>query len=1383
MAMKRATRKKLILLGVVLSCIASVGILWTVREARTRQGLERDLREGLAAYEAKRYEEAVPHLSRYVSRHRDDPEVLLAFADARRLVPAEDGTNSNLRHALAVTRLALDLRPDSVRGRVMLMEITALLHQLTEANEAAGRVLAQDPTNLEAHWIQLKSAELTGRNDERIRAARRMAEAFPTALTVQFEAINQMVQAGIEIDQLRAFVEERRAGVQREIASELLAAQLEGYSASAAATADERDLHNRGFASHLTAALALHPSEVDEALYLIRALDTTPEAVPDVSADALVARYLDDPDLARQLTPFVVKRAWQRGDQTSLERTAANHQDASTLGDLSLGWLTLGLPTERRFKEELQARSTTTARAWARIAEAADRVQAGDFGKAREFVAPLRMGADADTSAMASFIDAISLRALGEVGLAEQVLGEVARDPAWVRARVQLRDLALQRGDHLAVFVLAQQDRLPGTELLMLEAAVSLDESGYQWPVGMANGRVRADRALMNLRDDPALLALHARAELAAGNSDRALQVAAQLADMPNDRGDAHVLRLADRLAEADGALAATLRERWATAASDPIDSLIEVIQRSDLTATELRDRIEQATVGGPPELRLRGGLLLAGMLDQMGDPSAANEFVRLAGQNPTNAVLQIAALKSDAIWEDLSSVAPIIARLRNLTGEDGVSWRVFQHRLDLLRDDSEATAARVINELSSVLRLAPNDLLALQLMAEAMTRVGDLDRAANYASLAADAAPGDLAVALDAIEARVRAGQTEEATALLRGKVSTPDDPIASHLRLASLFAMLGLGDQALAEWTWLATVEDPDIRARAAFELTRLGHTEEAGNLVTELASRNDLSLRARTWTADALAGLGRKPEGLDLLSQIPEPFDAGERAVTIADYLARHATTPEDLQELERFVRTTDRAEAWLAAVRRYMGEGRLEDARRVVLDARSAVDDPSKLAAFERALDPVMELDPNAFIAIAQANLLTINTDWSPELAAQLDLVIAGQKTLAELVEDLKAFVQERPPVLLGWMLLSQAQATLGDADAARNTARAMLGAIQSDPAAASYAVGLFRRLRMANDGLLAAREYAERIGTPTLESGRNIAQFALAANRGEEAWDAIAPWLPELSAVQDMNLYARAALSVGRTAEAAQVVWPRDPADQDWTHEAVQMAALIRDPTARQGWLVSAAGRVLPADDRGRFLLANGWYQLALDTGDAGALRSCLETIEPDAAEPGIEAALSLIQGSCLSQLGENDGAIRSYRRVLELTPEDVNALNNLAYLLMDTGDAAEALVLAQRAVGLMRGTKAPPSALVEYLDTLGTAQLKNNRLDEALATFNEALASSPDYGIALIGLGETLVALGRSEEAARALARFDRLDARDRSVPAERVRNLRDALD
>lgn len=1379
--MTKATRKKLYLLGAVVVMTVGVAALYQLRQVRTDQALLEDREQGMAAYERQQYGEAIPHLSRYVARHQDEPGVLLAFADARRLVPADDGSRSHLQLALRVTQIALALDPRSLRGRVMLMELANDLGQVTEADEAAAKVLEQDPTNLKAYTVRLTAARLTGRNEERILLATAAAEAFPRSYDVQFTALVHLIDSGMVPAALESFVQERRAALGESIASELLAAILADHQ-SRAESAAQAALLRAKVAEHLEAAISMTPEEPAEAETLIRLLDGDPPVAAGLTPDELLARYLDDPSLEPGLMAFAAERAWQRGNPDTTSQLVERYPDLTTLEDNALGWLALGLPDQTQLLDELSRRSTDTARAWVDLVQAVTLIRSGRFIDARGRIAPLLTSRssghdEASFANLAAYLDAICLGALGETSLADGRLESLRDNPVWIRARVLLRDQALQRGDYLEAFDLLLKDRLPETGYLLLDTAVALDEAGHRWAPDEIPGRVRADRALLEFPDDPALLSFHARAELAAGNTTRALEVADQLAGMTPEGPNPLVVRFADKLARLDPARARALREAFGTEPTDPVDRLTGQLSDGEITVDELRSRIEDVVDPADADQRLRASLLLAASLDEAGHEDAAAEFERFVAEYPSNAKVQLAALASSSLWQDPEAVQAIIGRLRGLTGEDGLSWRVFQCKLNLMQDGSEATAAQVIHDLSPVLSVAPRDALALQLMATAMTRVGD-DRAVSYATRAADAVPADLGVALDAVDALMRAGRGEEAAARLAGLSALPADSIPLRTRRAGAFRRFGMHRQALDDWARLADTEDPPTRARAAAMLAALGQTEHAEAVVAELLALPRTSTETVTLTADALAALDRKDEALTLLRDAPALDEGRERPAVIAAFLARHARGHDDLEQLERFVRATDSADAWGASIRRYMGEGLLDDARRVLSDALNQVEDPAPLAVFQRALDPDTVLDPLAFLAFAQAGLAAQDADWTVELAAQLEPVINGDTTLQSFTAYLRRFVDDRPSVLMGWKLLAGAQATLGDTGGARTTAQAMLEALPADPRAAKSAADMFRQLGMVDEGLLAARQFQARLPGPSLESGRYIALFALAAGRPLEAWEAIAPWRPELHLPIDIDLFTLAALATGHTDAAREVFWAQAE-DEARTHDGIGMASRIDDVVERKAWLATAGSRLSPTDEWGRFLLADGWYELAITAGDSEALQQALELTAADAVDPQIRARLSLRQAVCLEQLGRKAEAAESYRTVLRLMPDNPDACNNLAYLLLETGgDAEEALAHARHAVDVQRALDGQPEVLVSYLDTLGTALLAAGDPGEAVGAFEEALKTDPTFDYAVVGLAEALTALGRTAEARDILGR---LDPSPSPALADRLARVREA--
>ncbi|MFT3791384.1 MAG: tetratricopeptide repeat protein [Rudaea sp.] len=105
-----------------------------------------------------------------------------------------------------------------------------------------------------------------------------------------------------------------------------------------------------------------------------------------------------------------------------------------------------------------------------------------------------------------------------------------------------------------------------------------------------------------------------------------------------------------------------------------------------------------------------------------------------------------------------------------------------------------------------------------------------------------------------------------------------------------------------------------------------------------------------------------------------------------------------------------------------------------------------------------------------------------------------------------------------------------------------------------------------------------------------------------------------------------------------------------------------------------------------------------------------------------------------------------DEAIRDLRRVLELQPENADAMNALGYTLADRTDKkAEALALIEKAIKLKPDEPA-------IIDSLGWVQYRLGNLDAAVAQLRIAYAKQPDPEIAA-HLGEVLWVSGHRNEA------------------------------
>ncbi len=142
----------------------------------------------------------------------------------------------------------------------------------------------------------------------------------------------------------------------------------------------------------------------------------------------------------------------------------------------------------------------------------------------------------------------------------------------------------------------------------------------------------------------------------------------------------------------------------------------------------------------------------------------------------------------------------------------------------------------------------------------------------------------------------------------------------------------------------------------------------------------------------------------------------------------------------------------------------------------------------------------------------------------------------------------------------------------------------------------------------------------------------------------------------------------------------------------------------------------------------------------------GDTKSAAEALSSWIVKNPDDTPVRLQYGTLLMQTGNDSDAIRQYREILKLDPDNVTALNNLAWLVRDQ-DSTGAMASASRAAEL-----APNSS--DVLDTLGWIKLKHGKEADSLPLFQRAHALSPNSGEISYHLALSLEATG-SHNAAR----------------------------
>ncbi len=148
-----------------------------------------------------------------------------------------------------------------------------------------------------------------------------------------------------------------------------------------------------------------------------------------------------------------------------------------------------------------------------------------------------------------------------------------------------------------------------------------------------------------------------------------------------------------------------------------------------------------------------------------------------------------------------------------------------------------------------------------------------------------------------------------------------------------------------------------------------------------------------------------------------------------------------------------------------------------------------------------------------------------------------------------------------------------------------------------------------------------------------------------------------------------------------------------------------------------------------------------------------------------AQRPADKEAADFLLGAIYAREKKYDRAEEVFKNILERDPNNAPVLNYYGYILADRGMRLdEAVALVQRALG-----QDPTNAA--YLDSIGWAYYKQNRLQEAEASLRKAVnRDSRDPNI-LAHLGDVLAKAGHADLAA---AQWEKsLDEWHRMVPAE----------
>jgi len=538
-----------------------------------------------------------------------------------------------------------------------------------------------------------------------------------------------------------------------------------------------------------------------------------------------------------------------------------------------------------------------------------------------------------------------------------------------------------------------------------------------------------------------------------------------------------------------------------------------------------------------------------------------------------------------------------------------------------------------------------------------------------------------------------------------------------------ADLFYRLLLGDIALQRG-------DPALAARAYLEVARELKDVQLARRAAEIA----YATRQRA-TAEAAAKLWRElaPDA-ERPRQMLAALEAG--GPTAREGAAGGLTEADLKARLEKLL--ADQA----------LTGGGVADAFLQLNRAFARQDDKAAVYAMIRDLAAPYASSPEAHFAVAVAAIsagatdpamtaialervdraLALRPDW--ERAALLKSEILAKRSTEEAVAYLTAFLKTQPnsrPVRGALAQYYVEQKRLAEA----RTIFAALAA--EEPDVREYAMGVAILSYQMKDWAAAEAQFAKLAAAGDDGSAQlYLAQIAEETKRYEDA-------IARYKAVTDGDRAWLAKLRV-----------------------AAVLGKLNRVDEGRR-WLADLPAVTIDQ----RIQVRQAEASLLRETGDVAGAYAVLEqglADFPDAPDLLYDSAM------VAEKLDRLDVAETRLKRLIELKPDDPQALNALGYTLVDrTARAEEGRALIEKAL-----TLSPDDPFI--LDSMGWAMFKLGRHDDALVYLGRAYASRPDAEIAA-HLGEVLWVKGERERAKEIWA-AQLKDAPDHPVLLETMRRL-----
>jgi tetratricopeptide (TPR) repeat protein len=1381
MRFSKRGKRRLIVVAVAL-CVVVVGVVgWRIaRKAQVRRLTAQARVEGMADYEEGRFATALPKLSYYLARNQCDVEALLAFADARARVPVAN--DRHLNEAIGLYRAALQCDPVNREALEQLLRRYFQEGRRSEYLEIADRLLALDPRDVRALDVKSIGLFYEGQLDEATAQVEQLIEIEPDRLLwrsrlLEFRGV-QVASHEPLVAICDAWIDSHEDGDGR---FHLLKARVLGSARRIEEARNEGRLAARRGAGSL---------EVFESM-----LDLLDQLRLHDEANRLTNAARESFPEAQQVTAILVHRHWRVGAldqaQAELDRHAADEK-----GIELVRWQALlstasnddeeaerSLDALVALAENLEAKEQVALLVWADALRASRRLEQSTWLDTQQACQVAIAQNPQDTGegfertylAILHYLTGQAYAYVGEHELAADSFERaVALDQHWVAPRLARARSLLAAGqgqEALAVSVemFRRWKSLPLDAYFVLARAwmaagppegLNITEPETGRPVDLV---ALLEDTYERSGKDSRFAVLLVEAYAAAGRNPEAIDL---IDEFRARRGVSAttLLALADASARRGFGLEQSLVERALEIAGPTLEIIgiqAELLRRQGRTEEGLR-LIETALGQGPGAAEYTPAFrqMRAAYLARAGHDSALQALSEVLEADEASLTAAIMVLQQPIAWEDRELTSLAIERLGTIVGEQAPRFRYAraEYVLRFEADDAaKLTEARSL--ISEELLRNPDSLPARTLMSRLMLAGDspDVDRAVTHLRRAVDSHPDQVQLYPRLIDLFQRQGDFGSAGEYLRRLGDQAALPPQLRRAEVGLLQVQGDFSAALVRLAPMidASSSESDLLALALLQW-RAGAHDEAERTFERLLAAADRSPTLFEAAAGFYASTGRLKQALALLEDAPElRAPPGTRALLLGRIHQKYG----DLDQATAFLQDAvaaapDRPETWAELARHWLFRRDTEQARRIT--ATGLQDHPD---------DPVL-LSILAMLSLDEdASLLTSQGAGNEVRRATVSLYARARNETGNLVPqqrdlaDARKLLQDFPLYRPAWHLAVLLHSVAGRPEESIALARQAASRFPADAAPAQWAVELLDDAGLPEEALDWAYVWRQRSLDDPLAADCRIASLLLDLGQPAAAVRQLAPHADRILAspdrlADDLVVWIRALLLDGQYAAAAAVVEPLMAEDERWPESWLEAAATADVETTVKA--LALAEPYLATKPRGALILAEHWLRVAWRSDEA----SHFGRAEELALMTGGYEALAIRSWHVLASIaevrGNLDEAEALYGQILARNPQDLRALNNRAYVLVQLGRCEEATALSERALKLEAQNP-------DVLDTHAQALICRGDFGEAETAIRMALSSRPDDPVLVLTLVRSLIGQSRLDEAEYELDRAEAL--------------------